>query len=170
MPSQFLWCCAVERACSGEGSFSGNKYAKLAACVKPAKQAALVLLEEVVLLEEELLLAGQLGSGNLQPSVYKVCTCKDSWQLSEVVSIAPEQLEITAEGPSGPSTGLQPLLNPLYCSVSERCVLLQEELVFAEEGGNGSGGVQQIVYRSAVPVTPDALDALCDKVYMQLCL
>ena len=43
------------------------------------------------------------------------------------------------------------------------CVTWQEELVFAEEGGNGSGGVQQIVYRSAVPVTPDALDDLCDK-------
>ena len=36
--------------------------------------------------------------------------------------------------------------------------------MFAEEGdGNGSGALQQIVYRSAVPVTPDALDALCDK-------
>lgn len=41
--------------------------------------------------------------------------------------------------------------------------------MFAEEGGNGSGGVQQIVYRSAVPVTPDALDALCDKVHAQPC-
>ena len=49
------------------------------------------------------------------------------------------------------------------------CVTWQEELVFAEEGGNGSGGVQQIVYRSAVPVTPDALDALCDKVHAQPC-
>lgn len=36
--------------------------------------------------------------------------------------------------------------------------------MFAEESsGNGSGERQQIVYRSAVPVTPDALDALCDK-------
>ena len=40
----------------------------------------------------------------------------------------------------------------------------QEELVFAEDAGsNGSGERQQIVYRSAVAVTPDALDALCDK-------
>lgn len=38
--------------------------------------------------------------------------------------------------------------------------------MFAEEGdGNGSGALQQIVYRSAVPVTPDALDALCDKAW-----
>jgi hypothetical protein len=70
-------------------------------------------------------------------------------------------------------------MDPVRCSAASRpCRALfsvlgnqvprelrrQEELVFAEDtGSNGSGERQQIVYRSAVAVTPDALDALCDK-------
>ncbi|KAK9835156.1 hypothetical protein WJX81_002058 [Elliptochloris bilobata] len=66
---------------------------------------------------------------------------------------------------SGRSTAIAPDKSKNTSGVYVADFVDPEELVFAEEGSsNGSGGLQQIVYRSSVPVTPDALDALCDKV------